>query len=104
MRTLLISSLLAAALGVAACGSSDDTSSGTTTTATAAAKPAAACDKAGLDLKNAGTLSVGTDKPAYPPYFEDDKPANGKGFESAVAYAVAQQLGFTKDEVKWTVV
>ena len=51
-----------------------------------------------------GTLTVGTDKPAYPPYFEDDDPTNGKGFESAVAYAVAKQLGFAKDEVKWTVV
>ena len=107
MRTLLISLLLAAALGVAACGSNDDTSSGSAGTAasTAAAKPAAAtCDKAGLDLRDSGTLTVGTDKPAYPPYFEDDKPANGKGFESAVAYAVAQQLGFTKDQVKWIVV
>ena len=37
-----------------------------------------------------GTLTVGTDKPAYPPYFEDDDPANGKGFESAVAYAIAR--------------
>jgi polar amino acid transport system substrate-binding protein len=107
MRTLLIVLFLVSALGVAACGSSDDTSSGSASTAAsaAAAKPAAAtCDKASLDLKSSGTLTVGTDKPAYPPYFEDDKPANGKGFESAVAYAVAQQLGFTKDQVKWIVV
>jgi len=107
MRTLLISLLLAAALGVAACGSNDDTSSGSAGTAasTAAAKPAAAaCDKASLPLKSSGTLTVGTDKPAYPPYFEDDKPTNGKGFESAVAYAVAKQLGFAANEVKWIVV
>ena len=51
-----------------------------------------------------GTLTVGTDKPAFPPYFVDDDPTNGKGFESAVAYAVADELGFAKDEVKWTVV
>jgi polar amino acid transport system substrate-binding protein len=105
MRTLLISVLLAAALGVAACGSSDDTSSSPATTSAAATKPAApACDKASLDLHSAGKLTVGTDKPAYPPYFEDDKPTNGKGFESAVAYAVADQLGFSKDEVTWTIV
>jgi polar amino acid transport system substrate-binding protein len=105
MRTLLIGSLAALALAVAACGNSDDTSSDSAATATAAKKPAAAaCDKATLALQSPGTLTVGTDKPAYPPYFEDDKPANGKGFESAVAYAVAQQLGFTKDEVKWIVV
>jgi len=51
-----------------------------------------------------GTLTVATDKPAYPPYFEDDNPTNGKGFESAVAYAIATKLGYAKDEVKWTVV
>jgi polar amino acid transport system substrate-binding protein len=108
MRTLLIASLVAAAVGAAACGSSsDDTSSGSASGAasTAAAKPAAAaCDKASLPLKSSGTLTVGTDKPAYPPYFENDKPANGKGFESAVAYAVAKQLGFASGEVKWIVV
>jgi polar amino acid transport system substrate-binding protein len=108
MRTLLIASLLAAAVGAAACGSSsDDTSSGSASGAasTAAAKPAAAaCDKASLPLKSSGTLTIGTDKPAYPPYFEDDKPTNGKGFESAVAYAVAKQLGFAPGEVKWMVV
>jgi polar amino acid transport system substrate-binding protein len=69
--------------------------------ATATAAP---CGKAALALKTAGKLTVGTDKPAYPPYFEDDDPANGKGFESAVAYAVAQQLGFGKNQVAWTVV
>jgi polar amino acid transport system substrate-binding protein len=105
MRTLLIASLAALALAIAACGSSDDGSSNSTATASPAKDPAgAACDKATLDLRSSGTLTVGTDKPAYPPYFEDDKPTNGKGFESAVAYAVAQQLGFTKDEVKWIVV
>ena len=50
-----------------------------------------------------GTLTVATDKPAYPPYFEDDDPTNGKGFESAVAYAIADKLGFAKTEVKWTI-
>ena len=46
---------------------------------------------------------MATDSPAYPPYFEDNKPSNGKGFESAVAYAVASKLGFSPAEVKWTV-
>ena len=53
---------------------------------------------------NDGQLTVGTDKPAYPPYFENDDPANGKGFESAVTYAIAEQLGFAEDAVKWDVV
>jgi polar amino acid transport system substrate-binding protein len=104
MRTILVVSLIAIAGAIAACGG-DDSSTTSTSASTAAQKPAAnACDKASLDLQTPGTLTVGTDKPAYPPYFEDDKPTNGKGFESAVAYAVAQQLGFAQGEVKWKVV
>jgi polar amino acid transport system substrate-binding protein len=49
-------------------------------------------------------LTVGTDKPAYPPYFENNSPSNGKGFESAVAYAVAQHMGFDAKHVKWVTV
>jgi polar amino acid transport system substrate-binding protein len=89
------------ALGAVACGSDSDSGSSPTPAATAAAD---ACAKDKLDLRAPGTLTVGTDKPAYPPYFEDDKPENGKGFESAVAYAIADELGFTADEVKWVVV
>ena len=90
------------ALGAAACGS--DSGSESSATPSAATTTADACTKDKLDLKAPGTLTVGTDKPAYPPYFEDDKPENGKGFESAVAYAIADKLGFTADEVKWVIV
>ncbi len=48
-----------------------------------------------------GVLTVSTDEPAYEPWFVDDKPENGKGFESAVAYAVAEKLGYAKNKVKW---
>ncbi|HEY3545679.1 MAG TPA: ABC transporter substrate-binding protein [Propionicimonas sp.] len=48
-----------------------------------------------------GKLTIATGKPAYSPWVEDDKPESGKGFEAAVAYAVAEKLGFTKDEVVW---
>jgi polar amino acid transport system substrate-binding protein len=48
-----------------------------------------------------GVFTFGTDQPAYPPWFVDDDPANGKGFESAVAYAVADKLGYAKENVKW---
>ena len=50
-----------------------------------------------------GVLTVATDKPAYPPYFENDDPTNGKGFESAVAYAIGDRLGFKPADVHWTV-
>jgi polar amino acid transport system substrate-binding protein len=69
----------------------------------APALAAAGCAKGSLSLVHAGQLTVATDAPAYPPYFEDNKPANGKGFESALAYAIASQLGFSAAQVKWTV-
>lgn len=65
---------------------------------------AAACAKESLALVKPGTFTVATDQPAYAPWFVDDDPSNGKGYESAVAYAVAEKLGFTRDEVAWTVV
>jgi hypothetical protein len=46
-------------------------------------------------------LTVATDKPVYPPWFVNNKPANGQGYESAVAYAVAAQLGFKPSQVTW---
>jgi polar amino acid transport system substrate-binding protein len=98
---LLIALLAAAALLLAACGGSDDDSSNQKAAGTPAAP---SCEKADLALVTGGQLTVGTDKPAFPPYFENDDPTNGKGFESAVAYAIADQLGFDKSEVKWKVV
>jgi polar amino acid transport system substrate-binding protein len=59
------------------------------------------CATADLALKQPGVLTIGTDSPAYEPWFSGNDPSNGKGFESAVAYAVADELGFAKDEVKW---
>jgi polar amino acid transport system substrate-binding protein len=53
-------------------------------------------------LYKKGVLTVATDKPAYSPWFEDNNPANGKGYESAVAYAVAATLGFKRSQVVWT--
>jgi polar amino acid transport system substrate-binding protein len=108
LRPLLAAVLIPAALFLAACGDSDDDNTSASTQAAAATSTSgaadASCDKANLSLVDGGRLTVGTDKPAYPPYFEDDDPANGKGFESAVAYAIAKELGFDKTEVKWTVV
>ena len=49
-----------------------------------------------------GTLTIATGDPAYEPWVMNDDPASGKGFEAAVAYAVAEKLGFSKDRVKWT--
>jgi polar amino acid transport system substrate-binding protein len=102
---LIALALVVAAMAVpAACGDDDDDGGGGGGSEAASTEQADACSKDQLAVKNAGQLTVGTDKPAFPPYFVHDDPTNGKGFESAVAYAVADQLGFAKDEVEWTVV
>jgi polar amino acid transport system substrate-binding protein len=75
--------------------SDDGGSAGKTPSALADCKPA------DLSLVKPGTLTVATDDPAYEPWFSDNTPKNGKGFESAVAYAVADRLGFAKDKVTW---
>src|SRR3954462_10248047 len=93
--------LIVVAVAVAACGSKEEPAATPQGTKAAATSP---CAKPSLSLFAAGKLTIGTDKPAYPPYFSDDDPTNGKGFESAVAYAVARELGFDKTEVEWTVV
>ena len=100
-RFALLMLLVLAAFTATACGDDDDSSGSSSSSTTATAD---ACAKDQLQLTNSGQLTVGTDKPAFPPYFEDNDPTNGNGFESAVAYAVADKMGFSKGDVKWTVV
>ncbi|WP_306214697.1 ABC transporter substrate-binding protein [Actinoplanes sp. RD1] len=69
-----------------------------------ASASSSACAPGALDTLAAGKLTIGTDTPAYEPWFSDNKPANGKGFESAVAYAVAERLGYPAANVVWTTV
>jgi polar amino acid transport system substrate-binding protein len=107
-RALLLLFVAALAVVAAGCGGSSNKSSAGGTTSTSATS----CAKADLNLVNAGQLTVGTDNPAYPPWFAGTPkapwkvgyPPSGQGFEGAVADAVAQKLGFAKDEVKWIVV
>jgi polar amino acid transport system substrate-binding protein len=97
---LLVGGLVVA---TAACSESDkdddDTDAGGSSETTAGTID---CSVDALQLVNDGVLTIGTDDPAYPPWFEDNEPSNGKGFEAAVAYAVAGELGFDKSEVTWT--
>jgi len=99
-RFLVVAATVALAAGVTACGSSSSSSTpskGSTKAATTS------CTKAGLGhlLFKPNVLTVATDTPAYPPWFVNNSPANGKGYESAVAYAVAKQLGFSNSQVTW---
>ncbi|NBU32044.1 MAG: amino acid ABC transporter substrate-binding protein [Actinobacteria bacterium] len=59
------------------------------------------CTKEGLTTFSAGKLTIATGNPAYYPWVIDDKPESGDGFEPAVAYAVADKLGFEKSDVQW---
>ena len=96
----LVVGLTVLALGLAATATGDPSS------------PAAipGCSKSNLTLLKSGTLTIGTDNPAFPPFFggaekkpwKISNPYSGQGYESAVAYAVASQLGFTKKQVAWT--
>ena len=103
-RALLSALLPLAVLVLSACGSDDKSSPKASTGAATTRSAAAACTPGQLATRTKGTLTVATDKPAYPPYFSGDDPTNGKGFESAVAYAIAGKLGFARGDVKWTVV
>lgn len=91
------SSTASAATSAGASGSTGPSASGSQGTSATIA----GCTPADLKTKKAGALTVATDDPAYEPWFSDNDPTNGKGFESAVAYAVAGRLGYTKDQVSW---
>jgi polar amino acid transport system substrate-binding protein len=67
-----------------------------------ASTPSTGTSPNGLKTITAGKLTIATGKPAYSPWVLDNKPQSGKGFESAVAYAVAAKLGFAKKDVVWT--
>ena len=94
---LLVPTLALALLTGCASDSSDSESSGTTASLDS-------CQKGDITTFKDGMLTVGTDSPAYPPYFEDNDPSTGKGFESALAYEIADRLGFSRSEVEWAVV
>lgn len=61
----------------------------------------APADAGELQTVTDGVLTIGTSDPSYEPWIVDNDPTNGEGFESAVAYAVAAELGFSADEVVW---
>jgi len=117
MRKLVLLAVLLAALAAftTACGSDDDEQQGTPAPAATGATDtgaADACAKENLPTREPGTLTIGTDNPAFPPWFQDAEGApwdpttepTKEGYEAAVAYAVAGELGFSDAEVTWVVV
>ena len=90
-------------LFVAACAPerAADTADDPSAESTSEFTEAISCAIQDLQLVEPGKLTIATDSPAYAPWFSDDDPTNGKGFESAVAYALADQFGFAKEDVVW---
>jgi len=97
--------MLAASAGLAGCASESSSSSSVSATPAGggSSSAAASCSNSAIQsqLYAKGVLTVATDKPVYPPWFVNNKPTNGQGYESAVAYAVAAQLGFKPSQVRW---
>lgn len=101
----------ALSLVLAACAPTNDTTGsgaaspgGNSPSNSGASSTADPCAPDQLRLVKPGTLTIGTDSPAYAPWFKHNDPTNGKGFESAVAYAVAHRLGFADSQVSWVTV
>ncbi len=80
----------AAMLGLAGCGSSSDGGS-----------DAAATDDVTQLTFEPGKLTVATGNPAWEPWVMNDDPESGEGFEAALVYALAEQMGFAKEDVVW---
>ncbi|BCJ41473.1 amino acid ABC transporter substrate-binding protein [Actinoplanes ianthinogenes] len=96
---LLVGGAALALTAVTACSPVEDSNA---SGASPSSSSADACPSGALGTVAAGKLTIGTDDPAYEPWFKDSKPANGQGFESAVAYQVAERLGYSKENVVWT--
>ncbi|MFF3213021.1 ABC transporter substrate-binding protein [Streptomyces sp. NPDC002886] len=96
-RIAITASAVAVVLTAAACAPQPVSPAG------AAGSSGPNCTTGSSSLHKSGQLTVATDSPAYAPWFDSNTPSNGKGFESAVAYAVAGKLGFGRDQVKWVV-
>ena len=103
-RLALLTLLAPVTLAAVACAPVEDDAADDAAGGSSAGAGAGQCDPASLPLVTDGTLTVGTDSPAFEPWFIDDDPTNGKGFESAVAYAVAGELGFDAADVTWVTV
>ncbi|MFT5531623.1 MAG: polar amino acid transport system substrate-binding protein [Candidatus Poriferisodalaceae bacterium] len=99
MTKRLLAALMALALLLAACGSDDDPAADEETTS--GDETAADCSAENLSTFAVGKLTIATGEPVFPPWMLDDDPSSGEGFESAMAYAIAAEMGFDAADVDW---
>lgn len=100
LTALVAASAMALVVLVSACAPVDQNDAGASPSGTPTPGQGA-CTPSRLKTLKAGTFTFGTDEPVYEPWFVNDNPANGQGFESAVAYAIAAQLGYQRGQVAW---
>ena len=106
-RSIAFAALATTTLALTACAPTDEAGTGSDPTTDSAGSQTPAADECTPDAMKtvtAGTLTIATDDPAYEPWFVDNDPTNGQGYESAVAYAIAEQLGYTAEQVTWVTV
>ena len=84
---------------VCACADGSSQPAGTSASGSGGSSAAPDCGPHSGKTLRSGTLTIATDDPAYPPWFVDNDPGNGRGFEGAVAQAVWERLGYSRDQV-----
>ena len=105
LRRVSVAAVAVAALGLAGCSSSPEASETpsptSSATESAASTATATAEAAALDTVTEDVLTIATGEPAYEPWVVGDAPESGEGFEAAVAYAVAAELGYEPAQVEW---
>lgn len=97
--------LVLAAAALAGCAPTEESTGAASASASGASSSgtasAADCSPEALQTLEPGVLTVATSEPAYEPWVVGDDPTTGDGFEPAVAYAIAEQLGYAEGDVTW---
>lgn len=103
-KVALVVATFALVAAVACAPASSTEPAGGSTSFSGTGTPVLDCSKDSLHLVTPGTLTLGTDNPDFPPWIIGNNPENGKGYEGALAYEIADRLGFDASEVKWVTV
>jgi polar amino acid transport system substrate-binding protein len=103
-RRSALAALATAALALTACAPQEEegTDASASGSSASASTDTEECSPETLETLEPDTLTIATDEPAFEPWVVNDDPESGEGFEAAVAYAVAEELGYGREQVTWT--